>query len=92
MKIYRDKHDKSLYIEFTPDCFFHFVNDWKQLDKKMKWNWYNFRFINIEFELEPMTGSFEFLVVLLGFGIWFRWNYDKTKLEDLLKEVKNEKL
>jgi hypothetical protein len=74
----------------TDNLFIEPLNDWRQLSRQFNWNWYTFTFIQIEFEHERITGGIEFLFILLGLGFRIRWNYDPSKLEDMIKEIPEE--
>lgn len=46
---------------------FDFDNEWSQLFGK--YNWYTFRFLQVEWEWDKYCGSLEFMFALLGFGL-----------------------
>ena len=60
----------------TKHWLIDFRNDWKQLFGK--YNWYTFTVIQLDFEKENMAYGYEFNFVLLGLGVYIRYNTDKS--------------
>ncbi|MCF7843892.1 hypothetical protein K9M47_03265 [Candidatus Gracilibacteria bacterium] len=90
IKLKLDKHGGGYYLWFNDGTYITLRNEWKQLSRKVKWNWYSFTFINIYFENSKMTGGFEAEITILGLGLFFRHNYDESIIEDLIKKSKYE--
>ena len=69
---------------------FEFRNDWKQI--KGKFNWYEFTFVHLYFEIDKKTHGYEFHFMLLGLGFYFRLNTDKSmrQFDKWEKEIKKE--
>ena len=55
---------------------FQIHNDWKQIFGK--YNWYSFHVCYIYLEKDEYIGGWEFWLVLLGIGFYFRINNDKA--------------
>lgn len=51
---------------------FQIHNDWKQLVGKF--NWYNFVPIHLSFNYDKWTEGIEFEVIVLGLGVFIRYN------------------
>lgn len=66
----------NLVINVNKKCFFTIFTEWKQLFGK--YNWYSFTPIHIFYEKESMLFSHLFQIVILGFGLSFRYNTDKS--------------
>lgn len=82
------KEDDGLYIYPTKHTYIRLSTDWKQLFGK--WNWYSLTFINFTIEVDKWTGGFEVWASLLGFNFLFRWNYDPSMLNKMMKEHEEE--
>jgi len=67
---------------------FEFKNEWKQL--RGGFNWYTFTPIYIYFENDKYTGGVEFSFTLLGLGFYIRYNYDTTKLDEIVKKAEKD--
>ena len=76
--------EESIYLHFTDNCFIHTINEWKQITGK--YNWYTFTGVHLSTENDAYTGGFEIECIILGLGLRFRWNYDKSKLEEICKK------
>ncbi len=51
---------------------FTFINEWRQFNGK--YNWYNFTLINIDFEYDKIAEGVEINFVVLGIGVFVRYN------------------
>lgn len=65
---------ETIIIDITDKFFIQFNSDWGQLFSRQ--NWYTANFLKVYFENDKMTGSAEFEVYILGFGLRFVYNYD----------------
>ncbi len=50
-----------------------------------KRNWYDYRFVHIEFENDVILGAYEFMFALLGLGLRVRWQHTETDDWRLIK-------
>ena len=81
------KEEDATYLYLGESCFIHTVNDWKQFipRKDVKWNWYEFRFIEIYLENDVnFAPGVEFSFVILGLG--FRFRYNKPEFNERCKK------
>ena len=60
-----------------------FINDWYALTEMC--NWYTLNLINIYIEHEKWLRAYSFQFVILGIGVYIRFNYDIKFLEKKLK-------
>jgi len=84
MRIYRDKDDGRLYLEFEVPgtglkSIAHFTNDWVQVLDWNQYNWRTFNFIKLYVEDDVMLGGYEIEAALLGFGFRVRFNVRTTE-------------
>ena len=68
-----------------------FAFQWPEIFKFRQWNWVNFDFCNISFEVSWFEGkSFECVFIILGLGFYLNWYnqawHDHAKA--LVKEMK----
>jgi hypothetical protein len=52
------------------------INEWAQFQGK--WNWVSFTLIHINFEKDVWIGGYELTFVVLGLGVFLRFNNDKA--------------
>jgi hypothetical protein len=52
------------------------INEYTQLNTKIKWNWFTVTLIHVFFEYEYY--GYHFQVTLLGLGFYFRYNTNKS--------------
>jgi len=65
--------------------------DWSQFfDKKTKWNWIGFTFINFYIENEVYTGTAEIQIGLLGLNIRLCWISSTQKHEEFSDKIKKQ--
>lgn len=50
------------------------INEWRQFDRKLNWNWYTFTPIQLDFEYDKMTKGICFEIIILGLGFFLRFN------------------
>ena len=78
------------------------VFQWPDILKLGKWNWVNFDFFDIGFEVDTFKGThLEFKFVILGIGFfsdgndkatlekWDRWSREGTDVRGMLEEITN---
>lgn len=53
--------------------------EWTQFIKIKEFNWLEFHLCQLEFEFDKQLGGLEFCFIVLGFGIWIRFNYETKK-------------
>lgn len=63
---------------------FEFREEWSQF--LGHWNWYTFRPILVEFELDKLLGAAESTVIVLGVGFRISWSYAETRKARELSE------
>lgn len=71
------------------DWFLSFRNDW---DFHPCNNWYDFTFIQLDFEWDKIMGGLEAHIAFMGLHLRWRWNYKMTDerqgLVDAVKDIK----
>lgn len=84
---------KWLTDDSNKNWFIYFTNQWSYLFDDC--NWYDFTFINIEFENDKSMGGYEFEIIILGFGVRWRYNHTTTPMLqsclDAIKEIRGDK-
>lgn len=71
------------------EILFEFNNDWDSLFKG--YNWTAFTFIHFYIEHEKWLKGWDLNIILLGLGVYIRFNYDVKFLEAKLKEWEDKK-
>lgn len=91
MRIKREPDLSYWYLEVNDHCFIEPRNDWDDVFALFRraHNWYNFRFAQIEFELDEVAPGFECTFILLGLGFRLRYNrsWEGTELQAHLDEA-----
>ena len=71
-----------------------FKSDWiNPFNKETHYNWIDFAFVHLSFELDNRFGNFEFHAALLGFHIGGSWKVTEgdlelqAKLDKMMKEL-----
>ena len=90
MKITKD-NNYILWLDKNGEYFIEFYNEWSQIFGK--WNWVDATIIEISFENDYMAPGYEFVFIILGFGIRIRLNrsWKNTKLQRTIDEYEEEK-
>ena len=77
------------------------VFQWSEIFKFRRWNWINFDFCNVNFEVSWYNGkSFECVFIILGLGFYLGWDDKATRdrwvadsgksFDELLKDINDE--
>ena len=53
-------------------------------------NWYEFTPFALHFEWERLTGGIEIDLCILNFRAYVRWNYDPSKIDEIIRRSKLE--
>lgn len=66
-----------------------FVNEWRQLLRIGRFNWYSFTLIYAYFEVDELTKAYELCLYLLGFGLLVRYDrgFECSRVKQMADEV-----
>ena len=64
-----------------------FINRWAEIISFKKFNWIDFEFLDIGFEIDKLTGEIEIRFIILGLGFVFSFIYSKKQHERFMENL-----
>jgi len=64
-----------------------FINRWAEIITFRRFNWIDFEFLDIGFEIDKIAGEIEIRFIILGLGVVFSFVYSKKQHERFMKNL-----